>query len=210
MAKTRKKKDERPVFTHYGELHDGYDITAWEDQNGHYHVVIGLCGGDGKHPVVELSADLTGYIGRSRFTPAEAKNLWGNQALQEAAGVTWVHDDAVLSSVRSAFDSLCFGDEDPMYPDEVYCHISEIDDFLEFCNECKRRHKAKIGIGINDICPKEGPWCEKCGADDQRMCFNLWLTRHAKWIQNVDAPNHYPAVCETRRKRGSKKGGKKA
>ena len=209
MAKAR-KTDDRPVFTHFGELHDGYDITAWEDQKGHYHVVIGLCGGDGKHPVVELSADLTEYIGRSRFTPAEAKNLWGNKAPQEAAGVTWVHDDAVLSSVRSAFDSLCFGDEDPMYPDELYGHISEIGDFLGFCNECQRRHKGNIGIGIDNICPKEGPWGEKCSADVQKMCFNLWLTRNAEWIRRINAPNHYPATREPSRKRGAKKGGKKA
>lgn len=190
-------------LTHFSFLgFDGYEVHAYRQlDNGHVHLTIGLCNnimydGDAAR-VYELNEKLN-EIAYSRFTAEQMHKAheegWDSK-LVKSLGLEWIHYDDELASIRSAFDSLAFGEEDPMYPDEVYNHCSDINDFFGFCNECERRRRGEIGIGMDDVSDKK-----PCDEHQQSICATIWAARHAGGFRNQCKIRWYDVKGDNRKK----------
>lgn len=195
------KKNEKPVFTHEGELHAGYDVVAFrEKKGGRYHVTIDkskmLKKLKGDYPMVVLSRDLLEYVGVSPYSIDWKKDSVIDEF--EKKGLIWVHGEE-LKSVRSAFDFFCFGEEDPMYRDEVFEHLMQNDDFVSFCEECHRRRKGMIGVGMEEFPYPKNSDCE-CSWTEQSRCLLLWSLRHQEDLVRLMEPSFYPVPKRTKKK----------
>lgn len=182
----------------------GFDITAFREiENGHIHLVIGLCGDNSDYigdaaRVFEMTEKLD-EITYSRFTPEQIRKAYNHE--NNGLGIEWVFQDDEVSSIRSAFCQLAFGDEDPLYCDKVYAHCSDMNDFWGFCDECRRRRMGRIGIGMEDVSPKR-----ECTNHERLVCATIWAARNQGRLERMSENDRVNVVGEDRKKYLSKKG----